>query len=215
MLCESTERNTNLFEKTYNEYNTKKFYIFSTRVNMAYAGFVFENGKYDKALVLYRSLIEKNNGKDKYVYMPLVYVNAAKAAQKIGETAGAYKFMKELKNKYPQSMEAKSDISLTQNIGSEANQIQGVKKHDMADASLTKQKGFYTIQIAAYSNKRLCDLTAEKMVEKKYEVFVKKDGKFYKLSVGRFTNKKDAESFALDFVKKEHLNSYLVKQSWN
>ncbi|MEI7543108.1 MAG: tetratricopeptide repeat protein [bacterium] len=215
MLCESTERNTTLFEKTYNEYNTKKFEIFTTRVNMAYAGFVFENGKYDKALALYRGLIEKNNGKDKYVYMPLVYVNAAKAAQKIGETAGADNFIKKLKNKYPQSIEAKSDIRLTQNIGIEVNQTQGVKNHDVVDSTFAKQKGFYTIQIAAYSNKRLCDLTAEKMIGKKYEVFVKKDGKFYKLSVGRFVSKKEAEGFALEFVKKEHLNSYLVKQSWN
>jgi tetratricopeptide (TPR) repeat protein len=212
MLCAKAGKDAAVFEKAYDEYNAKGFFTFKNRVNLAYAGYLYESGKYAKALLAYKELIEKTQGKDRNIYMPLVYSNAAKAAGKAGDLQAAEMLESDLKFKYPDSPEAKGEAAKA-TPGTEGV-VTRIKPEKTVVAAPEAPKAFYTVQIGAYSNKRFCDLTAAKLKEKKYEVFVKQDGKFFRLSVGRFATKQEADAFAPGFAKKEKLKSWLVKQGW-
>ena len=212
MLCAKAGGDGTIFEKAYDEYNAKGYFSFKNRVNMAYAGHMYDSGKYAKALMLYKELMEKTQGKDKNIYMPLVYYNSADSARKTGDTQGAEMFESDLKFKYPDSPEAKGEAAkATPGMGGIVSQV--IPAKTPLPAAGTKE--FYTVQIGAYSNKKLCDLMAEKLEAKKYVVFVKKDGNFFRLSVGRFATKQEADAFAPGFAKKEKLKTWLVKQSWD
>jgi tetratricopeptide (TPR) repeat protein len=219
MLCAAAEGDAVIFEKAYDEYNARGFFTFKTRADLAYAGHMFDSGKFDKALVLYRGLIDKTQGKDKNIYMPLVYRNAAEAAKKTGDVSGAEMLESDLKFKYPGSAGPNEEAVKAAPSGDgkadlEQPAIMPAGKQRHKTVQKEGPRGFYTVQIGAYTNKRFCDQTAEKLSGKKYEVFVKKSGKFYKLSVGRFETRQDAEDFAPGLAKKEKLKSYLVKQGW-
>ncbi len=214
MLCAGAEHDTAIFEKAYDEYNSKGYFSFRSRVNMAYAGYLFGSGKYDRAIVMYRELIDKTQGKDGNIYMPLVYLNASLAAKKINDDKSAEMLENDLKFKYPDSPEAKGGKPAEEGKFSQAQPTAApIKPSGHKAAAKAVIKEFYTMQIGAYSNKKLCDLTAEKLIGKKYEVFVKKDGKFYKISVGKFATKQEAENFAPGMAKKEKLKSWLIKQA--
>jgi TolA-binding protein len=222
ILCSLEEKDASAVEKAYSEYNDKKFFTIKDRVNAAYAGYLMSSGNYLKALDLYREVIAKTSDKDKNIYMPLVYKNAAEAAKNTGDTSGAEKLEGDLKLKYPDSPEAKGtseaaiegqDAGESDYVTIKADNKKTVVKRQKTGVK-TAPKEFYTIQIGAYSNKKICDLTAAKFQEKKYDVFVKKDGKFYKISLGRYGTKAEAEAAAPQIAKKERLKSYLVKQVW-
>lgn len=217
MLCAKAEGDTAIFEKAYDEYNSKGFFTFKNRVNLAYAGHLHETGKHPKALALYKELIDKTQGKDKNIHMPLVYRNAAESAKKAGDIQSAEMMESDLKFKYPDSPEAKGETAkAAPGAGGTVSQVKpGKTPVQEAAPAAAAAKEFYTVQIGAYSNKRLCDLMAEKLEAKKYVVFVKKDGKFFRLSVGRFATKQEADAFAPVFAKREKLKSWLVKQSWD
>lgn len=211
LLCALAGHDTAVFEKTLDEYKTKGFFTFNTRVDFVYAGYLFDTGKYDKALALYKELIDKTQGKDKNIYMPVIYLNAAEAAKRIGDLTDSDRMESDLKYKYPDSLEARGNkVSAAPTQAATMEQMQTIKIP--ADKDETRE--FYTVQIGAYSNKRFCDLTAAKLKKDKYDVFEKKDGKFYKLSVGRFKTREEADAFAPALAKKEKLKTYLVKQGW-
>ncbi len=215
LLCYLAEKNYTLVDKAYAEYLSKKdFFIQKKRIQLAYADSLMERDKYAEAAAMYKELIDKASSDDRYIYLPAVYKRAAEAYEKAGNADSAEILSTDLKLKFPDSDEATGKAQKP--AATAAPSAAATPKADIIPtvSSTAASKEFYTIQVGAYTNKKFCDYTAKQYENKKYKVYVKKDGKFYRLMVGKFNTKAEADAFAPGFAKKEKLKSYLVKQAW-
>jgi cell division protein FtsN len=74
----------------------------------------------------------------------------------------------------------------------------------------------YTVNVGSFRTKDMADAYAEVLKKRGLEPFVwsaelQKQGKWYRVSVGRYANQKQAEALARDLKEKQNLNTYVVK----
>ncbi len=187
-------------EKIYKKYmDTKIYYNYKSRMDLAYANVLFAKGKYSEAVDLYESVLDKTNADDKNIYLPFVYEKIIECYKNKNDTKNVIKYEKELNEKFSGSVELLKNKQKPENLS-------------YPSLIVDKEKSFFTVQIGAYTNKKFADIMYKKLIEKKYEVFFKTEGKFYKIQVGRFSTEKDADDYAKEFIKKEKLKSYLIKK---
>jgi TolA-binding protein len=209
MLCYLAEKDYADLDKTYAAYSMNGGYFKQKKkVRLVYADSMFEREKYTDASAIYKELIDGYDPKENSINMPAIYKKAAQAYIKSGDAKTAQALADELKLKFPDSEEVSGPDKKA--AAAVKGGIEKAKEPEKAAAPAQ----FYTVQVGAYTNKKFCDATAKQFEDKKYQVFVKKDGKFFRLNVGKFVTKGEADVFAADFAKKEKLKSYLVKQAW-
>jgi cell division septation protein DedD len=213
VLCYLAEKNYDLMDKAYMEYSQNKDYFKQKKkMELAYADSLLERAKFPEAAAIYKGLMDSAESQDKSLYMPAVYKKAAMAYERAGDGKTAGIISTDLKLKFPDSVEATGQD--TKPVQTAAVQAQATPKPEATAAAAGAVKSFFTVQIGAYSNKKFCDITAKKYEDKKYPVFIKKEGKFFRIMVGKLATKEEAEVYAKDFIKKEKLKNYLVKQGW-
>jgi len=201
-LCFYSQKKYDEVEKLYFKYKENRtFTAYKTRMDFVYANCLFEMGKFKEAAENYASVIEKTEPSDKNIYLPFVYERLIECFKKIGDNESAEKYEKELTQRFPNYSVKNQKV---QNIPSVE-----VKKTVESEKPKTGQ---FTVQIGAYTNKKIADMMFKKLQNKNYSVFMKKEGKFIKIQVGRFETEKEAENYAKDFILKEKLNSYLIKE---
>lgn len=201
-------------EQLYNKYMEKGFYQYKNRIKSVYADMKFKKELYEECIKLYKDILaEKEN--EKYIYIPQIYKRLIICCDKLGDVNEKNKYEYDLKQFYPNSIEAKNIESKEE----EVKIIEDKKDSPVYKNLIKKETGFknifYTIQIGAFSNYKFAQLTVDKLKNKNYNVFTKQDGKFLKVFVGRFKTKDEAERFAKDFSKNEKITSYLIKQAWD
>ncbi len=201
-------------EKSYREYFEKGFYLYKNRIKNVYADMKFKAGLYEECISIYKDILaEKDN--ERYIYIPQIYKRLIICYDKIGDVNEKNKYEYDLKQLYPNSQEAKNISAAEEEV-----KIVEEKKDIPVYKNLVKKESvsknvFYTIQIGAFSNEKFAHQTVDKLKNKNYNVFTKKDGKFIKVFVGRFGTKEEAEQFAGGFLKKEKITNYLIKQAWD
>ncbi|HPD19028.1 MAG TPA: SPOR domain-containing protein [Candidatus Goldiibacteriota bacterium] len=201
-------------EKIYREYSEKRFYLYKNRIKNVYADMKFKNGLCEECVNIYKEILDEKEN-EKYIYLPQIYQRLIICYDKLGDVNEKSKYEYDLKQFYPNSLEAKN----TNTTETEEVRIMEEKKESPAyknsvNTKESSKKVFYTIQIGAFSNEKFAQLTVDKLRDKNYDVFTKQDGNFIKISVGRFNTKEAAEKFAEDFSKKEKITNYLIKQAW-
>jgi outer membrane protein assembly factor BamD (BamD/ComL family) len=147
------------------------------------------SGLYEQALIKFADCYFLENdiarAKDSYQdiekkypksnYLPLVYLRLAQISAKEGNWQGKKKYLALLKERYPKSSEARFE----NNFGADEPQ------------------DFFAVQVGAFANKKNA-LALKKELESRYDVYIleeKKGGLYlYKVRVGKFSNRKDAEN---------------------
>ncbi|MCX8092890.1 MAG: SPOR domain-containing protein [Candidatus Goldbacteria bacterium] len=201
-------------EKLYKEYFEKGFYLYKNRIKNVYADMKFKNGAYEECILIYKDILaEKDN--EKYIYIPQIYKRLAICYEKLKDVNGKNKYEYDLKQFYPNSIEAKNITDTAEEIKIIEDKKDIPVYKNFIKKETVERKIFYTIQIGAFTNERFAQQTVDKLKNKNYNVFTKQDGKFIKVYVGRFDTKEDVEKFANDFSKKEKIISYLIKQAWD
>lgn len=201
-LCFYSQKKYDEVEKLYFKYEENKLYnAYKTRMDFVFANCLFEMEKFKEAAEKYVSVIENTEAGDKNIYLPFVYERLIECFKKTRDNENAERYEKELSQRFP-GYAAKSQKE--QNISS----IEATKPM----ISEKPQAGHFTVQIGAYTNKKIADIMFKKLQKKNYSVFMKREGKFIKIQVGRFETEKEAENYAKDFILKEKLNSYLIKE---
>jgi tetratricopeptide (TPR) repeat protein len=201
-------------EKIYKEYSEKVFYLYKNRIKNVYADMKFKNGLCEECVKIYKEILDEKEN-EKYIYVPQIYQRLVICYDKLGNVNEKSKYEYDLKKFYPNSQEAKN----IDNAGTEEVKIIEEKKESPIYKNQVKtgdgsKNVFYTIQIGAFSNEKFAQMTVDKLKDKSYDVFTKQDGKFIKVSVGRFNTKEEAEKFVEEFSKKEKITNYLIKQAW-
>ncbi len=198
-------------ESIYKDYKGNKTpEAFKNRISLAYANALFNQGNYQDSINMYKEVI-KSGLEDQNIYMPFVYSKIVAASKENQDNKGAEAFIKELVEKYPDSKEARY---YTANMeGPTPEEIMTPEPVEtIVIQAMPKNGTYYTIQIGAYSNKKFADMIYGKMQGKKYVAFLKKHDKFYAVQIGKFVSQNDAKAYAWDFIKKEKLKAYLIKQ---
>jgi cell division protein FtsN len=78
------------------------------------------------------------------------------------------------------------------------------------------QAGRYTVNVASFRDKRNTDRLMRELEEKGYEVFVEKanipqKGVWYRVAVGRFPSRREAQAFARGLKERDGINSFVRK----
>ena len=78
------------------------------------------------------------------------------------------------------------------------------------------QAGRYTVNVASFRDKRNTDRLMKELEEKGYEVFVEKadipqKGVLYRVAVGRFPSRRQAQAFARGLKERDGINSFVRK----
>jgi TolA-binding protein len=204
----------------YGEYSANSnYFMFKNRCKLAYAAALIAQGKCSEAIPQLAQVISELD-REKYIYGPDVYakiINCHKNSENIAELD---KYIYGLKQKYPDSVEAKSG-GFVKPVPTEAPVKQEpakAVKQATAEVSVpepTVEGGkFFTVQIGAYANRKFAEYDAEKLRKKKYYVFMKEDGKFIKVYVGKLATRQEAAKLAYTLSKKEGVKQFLVKQAW-
>ena len=222
MMSMNAQKKYDETAKYYADYNgNKAFYMFRNRIKQAYADSLYFLAKYQDAEKLYREIIS-DGGNEKYIYLPAVYARLISCLDIQGNKSEKDNFVFDLRQKFPDSTEAKAGDE----VKADETPAQGVPDAinpagtNVAAAATAEMPGkarsgvFYTVQIGAYANKKFAEFDSAKLEKKKYKVFMKSDGKFIKVMVGKFHSKPEADEFARTFSKKEKIKNYLVKQAW-
>ncbi len=76
--------------------------------------------------------------------------------------------------------------------------------------------GRYTVNVASFRDKRNIDRLMKELEEKGYEVFVEKatipqKGVWYRVAVGRFPSRREAQAFARGLKERDGINSFVRK----
>ncbi len=182
-------------------FDIRNFYIYKNRMNLAYANVLYSKGKYSEAIELYKGVIDKTNTDDKNIYLPYIYKQIIECYKKQNDIENSTKYENELNEKFPKANELLQEHVLSEK--KEGPVLETGKKNDSS---------FFTVQIGAYTNKKIADFIYKKFLDKKYTVFFKIDGKFYKIQIGKFATEQEADDYAKEFIKKEKLQTYLIKK---
>jgi cell division septation protein DedD len=88
---------------------------------------------------------------------------------------------------------------------------------DGAGVSPKKQPLHYTIQIASVKDKPTADALSQRLKRKGYPVFIlphviPKRGTWYRVRVGHFTKRDEAQELAQKISRKERLTTYIAKE---
>lgn len=222
MLALNAQKKYTDTERIFADYNSNKnFFLFKNRIKLAYADALYNQQKFLDSIAWYKQVIEEGE-REKYIYMPDVYAKISFCYGYIGNSSEKEKYVYDLKEKFPDSPEAKAggaikpaDDVLGTPPGSTPVPTAGQAATPAPAATrLTKSGVFYTVQIGAYSNKKFAEYDGGKIAKQKYEVFYKAEGKFTKVMVGRLTTKEEADALAKELAKKKLIKTYLVKQAW-
>jgi TolA-binding protein len=200
MLCMYAEKDYDGLDSAFVAFWKKGYLKFKMRAQALYADSLYARGNYAQAAKLYSDItaIAAENSAD--IYMPEIYFRLSDSLKKSGDEKGADGVFLELKEKFPGSPEAKGE------------------KHSAVDSAAAapepekaRPAGNYSVQVGAYTNRRFCDMWEKKLNGANYETYVKKDGKFFKLSVGSFTTKKEAQIMKKELKVKQNMDGYIVK----
>ena len=145
--------------------------------------------------------------------MPGVYAKIIDSYKNVGKEYEAGQYEKELKEKYPKTKEAEGKTQ-DSDIVFVSDPTPAPAKIIVEDTGSNEKTYFFTIQIAALTSKKFTDAAVSKYEKKGYDVYVKKSGKFYKIQIGRFETRKEAEKAASALSKKEKIKNYLIKQGY-
>ncbi len=196
-------------KRIYDDYMSREhFTIFRNRVRLVYGDSLYKQGRYLAAAHTYKDILDNFTEKEKYIYLPDVYVKLIDSYSNLSNTELAGRYSKELSEKFPKY---KPDKPLKK----EKDDIKIVQQEKKAvEKKKQEKKEFYTMQIGAFSTEKFSRQMQKRMEDKGYDVYVKKGRKFYKVQIGRFDTKKEAVSFAKNFSKKEKIKNYLVKKGY-
>jgi cell division septation protein DedD len=153
-----------------------------------------------------------------------VYAKIINCYKITGNITEQDKYVYDLKDKYPDSAEAKSGGFVKPVFTREIVKAEPTKAPEKPVAKPTEKpavpepvvKGgvFYTVQIGAYANKKFAEYDAAKLTKKKYYVFMKTEGKYTKVMVGKVATRVEADKLAYELSMKEKIKNFYVKQGW-
>lgn len=220
MLAMNSQKKYGETARYYVQYTSNpNYFMFKNRVKLAYAEALFSQQNYKEAAPLFGQVIAELD-REKYIYGPDVYAKIIKCHESLENLTEQDKYVYDLKQIYPDSAEAKSGGFIkpvfTQEIVTPQAEKTAVKPKDTAVVEEPVVAGgtFYTVQIGAYSNKKFADFDADKLRKKKYYVFMKTEGKYTKVMVGKLATRVEAAKLAYTLSKKEGVKQFLVKQAW-
>jgi tetratricopeptide (TPR) repeat protein len=228
MLALNAQKKYGETARYYAEYNSNSnYFMFKNRIKLAYAEALYAQSKYGEAAQFFSQVIADAD-KEKYIYAPDVYAKIINCYKITGNISEQDKYVYDLKQNYPDSAEAKSGGFVkpvfTQEIVTPEPTMAAVNAPEKTPvktpvktpaAEPTFQGGiFYTVQIGAYANKKFAEFDAAKLAKKKYYVFMKTEGKFTKLMVGKLKTRVEAAKLAYELSKKEKIKNFYVKQAW-
>ncbi|HDT15236.1 MAG TPA: hypothetical protein ENN55_03410, partial [Firmicutes bacterium] len=181
-------------ENIYRDYNSKnKFYIYKSRMDLAYANVLMMQNEYAKAAEVYVRLLVEHDGKEKYIYAPDIYARLAECYEKTGSRDKREEVLKEMKNKYPGAKESKQLVEAVVPAAKEAE----IETQNVVSAPVhEKKESFYTVQLGAFSTQRNADRMKKQYEDKGYSMAVRKSGNLYLVQVGRFDSYGGAKKFA-------------------
>jgi TolA-binding protein len=212
MLSLNAQKKYSETEGFYNRYlSNANYFMFKNRVKLAYAESLYSRAKFTEAIPFFSQVISEIN-REKYIYAPDVYSKIINCYKNTGNSSEKEKYVYNLKEKYPDSPEAKLGGFLLPAAVEETIPEDNIKPD--TSAAVSKSGVFYTVQIGAYTNKKFADYDADKLKKKKYLVFTKQEGKYTKVMVGKTATKEEADELALKLAKQENIKNYLVKQAW-
>jgi TolA-binding protein len=200
MLCMYAEKDYDGLDSAFAAFWKKGYLKFKMRAQALYADSLYARGNYAQAAKIYSDITASTAENSAGIYMPEVYFKFSDSLKKSGDEKGAAGVFSELKEKFPASPEAKG--------GAQA-------AVDAAAAEPEPEKalpaGNYSVQVGAYTNRRFCDMWEKKLNGANYETYVKKDGKFFKLSVGSFATKEGAQMMKEELKAKQNMGGFIVK----
>jgi DedD protein len=87
------------------------------------------------------------------------------------------------------------------------------------DQTITKVKlptGRYTVNVGSFKNRMAAERLTNEMKKKGYKTFVTEvtipqKGTWYRVSMGRFPTREEAQAFARDIKEKEKLNTFVTE----
>ncbi|MBU1042859.1 MAG: SPOR domain-containing protein [Candidatus Omnitrophica bacterium] len=157
----------------------------STKIYIAIADTYFMQHGYDKAISIYKQLLEKKETD----YEAALLFKLGKAFQKNSKWTQSKYYFDLLEKKYPQSFERK--IVDNSSVGG----------------------NFFTIQVGCFSSPENADKLSKDLLSKGYEVFVtpfdSNGNKLYRVRVGEFVSLIAAEHTEQELKDKEHLPTHI------
>jgi TolA-binding protein len=197
LMCMYQSGDNDAFDRTLDAYGKKDYSAFRNRVKAVAADSLYTRGKFAEAAAAYRDLIDRTGGRDKNIYMPGIYFKLQDSLTRSGDTKGSDAIFSDLKNKFPKSIEATGSTET-------AAVITPAKKLPEGET--------YSVQVGAYTNRKFCDYWEKKLKDKNFDTSVKKDGRFFKLSVGKFNTKQEAQKLNDELFAKVKVKGYITKQ---
>ncbi|MFH1061384.1 MAG: SPOR domain-containing protein [Candidatus Omnitrophota bacterium] len=157
----------------------------STKIYLGIADSYFMQHGYDKAISIYKQLLEKNNPD----YEAGLLFKLGKAYQKNSKWTQSKYYFDMLKQKYPQSFE-----------------LAIVEKSSVGG-------NFFTIQVGCFSNKENAEKLRDNLLAKDYDVYVtpfqSNGSELYRVRVGEFVSLLAAEHQELELKNVEHLPTHI------
>jgi tetratricopeptide (TPR) repeat protein len=220
MLALNAQKKYGETARYYTEYSSNSnYFMFKNRIKLAYAEALYGQAKYEESIPFFSQVIAEAD-REKYIYAPDVYAKIINCYKKTENITEQDKYVYDLKEKYPDSGEAKSGgfvkpVFTQAIIKPDPTKVLEIalEKTQVEEPTITGGV-FYTVQIGAYSNKKFADYDADKLKKKKYYVFMKTEGKYTKVMVGKLATRVEAAKLAYTLSKKEGVKQFLVKQAW-
>ncbi len=170
----------------------------------------FANGLYKTSQSTFYYLAEKYKN-TRYGELGLFYV--ARSFQAIGKTDSSHLVLEKLLREYPHSKYSKIALRELQNniTAASTEKEKNEPAKTVAKANITEE---YTIQTGAFSSASHAKIQQQFLENKGYSatIYQKWVGKrrFYVVCMGKFREKKKAESYGRSIARKYHLDYHIV-----
>ncbi len=196
----------------------KKLKTYTNRVLLAYADSLAGKNDDAAAAKAYVEVLTNYTQKEETIYIPSVYKKAITVFLKVPDKAEADKYTAELKEKYPESAEAKGYVLETvPTVTTTLEKPVVVSKTTDAPATVTEavkntEAKWFRVQIGAYSHEKWAKEAVKKFEKKGVKAILITEGNMLKVLVGEFETKLQAEKYAKEIENKEGIKKVMIKQ---
>ncbi len=216
-LALNAQKKWNETKKKYDEYISKGYYQYKTRMELVLGDACFSTAEYKKAAESYQKVLDSDETKEREIYRPAVYRKLAEALRKSGDEKGAEKVLDDFRYKYPDAFNSSGlKISTTPAFAADAPSAKlsptatpsAVKVDFKKQAAVKTNNGTFTLQLGAFGSEKNAKKLEAEFKKKGIRVRIEKAGNLYRVRTGHFKTKAEAENFA----KRNSIENYVIKE---
>jgi cell division septation protein DedD len=151
----------------------------------------------------------------KSVRPPVINQTAARTPQNSAEQKDPVTYEKGVVNQQPEQLQEHRETQKTQETQQTQETQSSKETRETKETKETPKKRKYTVQAGAFKNVSDANILKEKLDKKGYKTYIALSGtknhkKLYKVMLGDFAARKEAEILAVKIKKSEGLNTFVT-----